>query len=171
MICDRRFQNIEFDNRVIFIASGSPYRKLESNDFLNIGMIKANKTFSSLVYDVKMIPDKAFEYVWNFGSLNTKSFEEYTKIMIAPLKITDSEVFLKLISFAYSFFTKKEGFEILGRSEEMAVVGVSEIVAQYSKLKAVFDKLVEEAARRRPKVVVVMDYPEFNLMLSKKLHG
>lgn len=66
---------------------------------------------------------------------------------------------------------EKEGFEILGRSEEMAVVGASEIIAQYSKLKIVFDRLVEEAARRRPKVVVVMDYPEFNLLLSKKLHG
>ncbi len=66
---------------------------------------------------------------------------------------------------------EKEGFEILGRSEEMAVVGISEIVAQYSKLKKVFDLLVAEAERRRPKVVVVMDYPEFNLMLSKKLHG
>ena len=66
---------------------------------------------------------------------------------------------------------EKEGFEILGRSEEMAVVGVSEIIAAYSKLKIVFDRLVEEAARRRPQVVVVMDYPEFNLMLAKKLHG
>lgn len=66
---------------------------------------------------------------------------------------------------------ESEGFEILGRSEEMAVVGMSEIIAQYSKLKKVFDLLVEQAARRRPKVVVVMDYPEFNLMLSKKLHG
>ncbi|MFN8789952.1 MAG: lipid-A-disaccharide synthase [Bdellovibrionales bacterium] len=61
------------------------------------------------------------------------------------------------------------GFERLGKSEEMAVVGASEIIAQYEKLKAVFDRLVEEAARRRPRVVVVMDYPEFNLMLSKKM--
>jgi lipid-A-disaccharide synthase len=66
---------------------------------------------------------------------------------------------------------EKEGFEILGRSEEMAVVGASEIIAQYSKLKEVFNRLVSEAERRRPKVVVVMDYPEFNLMLSKKLHA
>jgi lipid-A-disaccharide synthase len=66
---------------------------------------------------------------------------------------------------------EKEGFEILGRSEEMAVVGVSEIIAQYSKLREVFDRLVREAEKRRPRVVVVMDYPEFNLMLSKKLHA
>jgi lipid-A-disaccharide synthase len=64
-----------------------------------------------------------------------------------------------------------EGFERLGKAEEMAVVGASEIISQYSQLKAVFDRLVQEATLRRPKVVVVMDYPEFNLMLSKKLHA
>ncbi|MFN9065833.1 MAG: lipid-A-disaccharide synthase, partial [Bdellovibrionales bacterium] len=64
-----------------------------------------------------------------------------------------------------------EGFERLGRAEDMAVVGASEIISQYSQLKAVFDRLVLEASLRRPKVVVVMDYPEFNLMLSKKLHA
>lgn len=66
---------------------------------------------------------------------------------------------------------EKMGFERIGKAEEMAVVGASEIIAQYSNLKAVFDRLVEEAAKRRPQVVVVMDYPEFNLMLSKKLHA
>ena len=62
------------------------------------------------------------------------------------------------------------GFERLGKAEEMAVVGVAEVVSQYSFLKSVFDRLVEEAARRRPHVVVLMDYPEFNLRLAKKIH-
>lgn len=62
------------------------------------------------------------------------------------------------------------GFERFGKSEEMAVVGMSEIIAHYSDLKAVFNTLVEQAAIRKPKVAIVMDYPEFNLMLAKKLH-
>lgn len=66
---------------------------------------------------------------------------------------------------------EKLGFERLGKSEEMAVVGASEIISQFKHLKSVFDRLVEEAARRRPQVIIVMDYPEFNLMLSKKLHA
>jgi lipid-A-disaccharide synthase len=66
---------------------------------------------------------------------------------------------------------EKVGFERLGKAEEMAVVGASEIISQYSLLKSVFDRLVVEASIRRPQVVVVMDYPEFNLMLAKKLHG
>ena len=70
-----------------------------------------------------------------------------------------------------SLAMENEGFERLGKAEEMAVVGVTEIYAQYPLLKSVFDKLVEQAAIRRPQVVVVMDYPEFNLMLAKKLHA
>jgi lipid-A-disaccharide synthase len=63
------------------------------------------------------------------------------------------------------------GFERLGKSEEMAVVGAAEIINHFSLLKGVFDSLVAEATKRKPKVAVVMDYPEFNLMLSKKLHA
>lgn len=64
-----------------------------------------------------------------------------------------------------------EGFERFGKSEEMAVVGAAEIFAHFSHLKGVFNSLVEQARVRRPNVVVVMDYPEFNLYLSRKLHA
>jgi lipid-A-disaccharide synthase len=63
------------------------------------------------------------------------------------------------------------GFDRIGKAEEMAVVGVAEIFNAYSRLKKVFDELVVAAAARRPKVVILMDYPEFNLMLSKKMHA
>ncbi|MGZ3768071.1 MAG: lipid-A-disaccharide synthase, partial [Bdellovibrio sp.] len=62
------------------------------------------------------------------------------------------------------------GFERLGKSEEMAVVGLAEVVAHYSDLKSVFDRLVAEAEKRRPKVALVLDYPDFNLRLAEKLH-
>ncbi len=63
------------------------------------------------------------------------------------------------------------GFERLGKSEEMAIVGAAEIISHFGLLKSVFDGLVKAAAERKPKVAIVMDYPEFNLMLSKKLHA
>ncbi len=61
------------------------------------------------------------------------------------------------------------GFERLGKSEEMAVVGAAEIIEHYGKLKEVFNSLVEQAKIRKPKLAIVMDYPDFNLMLAKKL--
>ena len=63
------------------------------------------------------------------------------------------------------------GFQRLGRAEDMAVVGLAEIVSKYSDLKIVFNRLVEEAEKRRPQVAIVLDYPEFNLMLAKRLHA
>jgi lipid-A-disaccharide synthase len=61
------------------------------------------------------------------------------------------------------------GFERLGKSEEMAVVGAAEVIEHFSHLKGVFNRLVEEAEKRRPKLAIVLDYPDFNLMLAKKL--
>jgi lipid-A-disaccharide synthase len=66
---------------------------------------------------------------------------------------------------------EKLGFERIGKAEDMAVVGAAEIISAYSRLKKVFDDLVAAAAVRKPKVAIVMDYPEFNLMLAKKLHA
>lgn len=63
------------------------------------------------------------------------------------------------------------GFERFGKAEEMAVVGLAEGLRHYRFLRRIFDRLLEEAERRRPKVVVLLDYPEFNLMLAKRLHA
>ena len=61
------------------------------------------------------------------------------------------------------------GMRRLGKSEDMAVVGVAEVIAHYSELKAVFEKLVEEAIRIKPKFLLLLDYPDFNLKLAKTL--
>lgn len=61
------------------------------------------------------------------------------------------------------------GFERLGKSEEMAVMGLAEVLKHYSHIKSVFDKVVSEVERRKPAVAVLMDYPGFNLKLAEKL--
>jgi lipid-A-disaccharide synthase len=108
-----------------------------------------------------------------------------TEIMMIAAEASSAHYALKLIQHwknekkDFHFFgvgsndMEALGFERFGKSEEMAVVGIAEIVAHYSELKAIFNKLVDEAIKRRPKVVVLMDYPDFNLMLAKKLkaHG
>ena len=103
--------------------------------------------------------------------------------MIIAAEASSAHYALKLMQHwkasgkTYSFFgvgsdaMEAAGFERFGKSEEMAVVGAAEIVKHYAHLKAVFNKLVEQAASRRPQVVILMDYPEFNLMLAKKLHA
>lgn len=61
------------------------------------------------------------------------------------------------------------GFEIIGRSEELAVVGLQEVIAHWSDIKKAFHGLVAAAEKRRPKAALLLDYPDFNLRLAKKL--
>lgn len=105
------------------------------------------------------------------------------QVMIIAAEASSAHYALKLMQYwrehgkDYSYFgvgsdaMEDFGFERLGKSEEMAVVGAAEIFAHYSELKAIFNNLVQQASVRRPNVVILMDYPEFNLMLAKKLHA
>lgn len=61
------------------------------------------------------------------------------------------------------------GFERLGKAEEMALVGAAEIIEHYSDIKKVFNHIVEEVKKRKPKFALLLDYPEFNLRLAKEL--
>lgn len=65
---------------------------------------------------------------------------------------------------------EKLDFERFGKSEEMAVVGFKEVLAHYKDIKKVYNKLLEEVDRRKTKYALLLDYPEFNLKLSKDLH-
>lgn len=63
------------------------------------------------------------------------------------------------------------GFEPLADVSEISVVGLAEVARVWSRAKEMFDQLVEEAVRRRPKLAVLVDFPEFNLRLAKALHA
>lgn len=65
---------------------------------------------------------------------------------------------------------KNHGFRTLGRSEDMAVVGIQEVIKNYSDIKSVFYKILEEVDRIKPAVAVLLDYPEFNMKLAKELN-
>lgn len=61
------------------------------------------------------------------------------------------------------------GFRRFGNSEDMAIVGLVEVIKHYSELRHVFESLVSEVKSKKPKFVLLMDYPGFNLRLAKKL--
>ena len=50
-----------------------------------------------------------------------------------------------------------------------AVVGIVEVLKNYSKFKGFFDRLLEVAFERRPDYVILIDYPGFNLRFAKAL--
>lgn len=61
------------------------------------------------------------------------------------------------------------GFKIIARSEDLAVVGLQEIIANWSVIKKAFHDLVDAAQAEKPDLVLLMDYPEFNLRFAKKM--
>lgn len=64
---------------------------------------------------------------------------------------------------------EKLGFECLGRSEDLAVVGLFEVVKHFPEIRRVFHALEEAAEKRKPKFALLLDYPDFNLRLAKQL--
>ncbi|MEQ1877827.1 MAG: lipid-A-disaccharide synthase [Bdellovibrionia bacterium] len=61
------------------------------------------------------------------------------------------------------------GFDILGRSEELAVFGLFEIWAHRKQIKAAFRDIEAAVRERKPDLVLLMDYPGFNFRIARKI--
>jgi len=61
---------------------------------------------------------------------------------------------------------RRAGVEILVDSADMAVVGLVEVLANYRFLKGVLDRMRRELRERRPDMLILVDYPDFNLRLA-----
>lgn len=66
---------------------------------------------------------------------------------------------------------EKLNFRCLGYAEDMAVMGFSEVIQHYSDIKNVFQSILNEVDQAKPLVAILLDYPGFNLRLSKELHA
>ena len=61
------------------------------------------------------------------------------------------------------------GFRRLGKSEEMAVVGLQEVIKHFPLIRNVYNSLLAECDREKPDFALLLDYPDFNLRLAKDL--
>jgi lipid-A-disaccharide synthase len=61
------------------------------------------------------------------------------------------------------------GVETLVDSQELAIMGAVEVARALPKFLRVFRRLRAAAQERKPDLVVLIDWPEFNLRLAKKL--
>ncbi len=62
-----------------------------------------------------------------------------------------------------------EGFDALADSREIAVVGIAEVARILRSAKRIFDALLERAEAKRPDAAILIDAPDFNLRLARKL--
>ncbi len=62
------------------------------------------------------------------------------------------------------------GCDLLVDAHEVAVVGLFEVVKHLPAIRKRFKQLVAEAERRKPDAAILIDFPDFNLRLARKLH-
>ncbi|MEK6301715.1 MAG: lipid-A-disaccharide synthase [Acidobacteriota bacterium] len=62
------------------------------------------------------------------------------------------------------------GVETLVDAREVGIIGVPEIARAIGKLYRAYRTLLDAARARRPSAVVLIDWPDFNMRLAKKLH-
>lgn len=62
-----------------------------------------------------------------------------------------------------------EGAQLVAHVSDLAVVGLLEVVRHLWRLRAVFRSVLAEVDRRRPRLAVLVDYPDFNLRLAREL--
>lgn len=63
------------------------------------------------------------------------------------------------------------GVELVERISPAAVVGFWEAFKSLARHRRIFRSLLRELDRRRPRAVILVDYPGFNLRLARAVHG
>lgn len=61
------------------------------------------------------------------------------------------------------------GVETLVDAREVSLIGILEVATGLPRVFRAFKSLVEDVDRRKPKLAVLIDFPDFNLRLAKKL--
>ena len=64
---------------------------------------------------------------------------------------------------------EKEGAHLVYPLVEHAVVGVVEVLKNYSTFKQIFKNTIEWIIKYKPKTILLVDYPGFNLRLAREL--
>jgi lipid A disaccharide synthetase len=62
------------------------------------------------------------------------------------------------------------GVDILVDAREVAIIGVLEIARAMGRLYRAYRTLLNAAHTRRPSAIVLIDWPDFNMKLARKLH-
>lgn len=61
------------------------------------------------------------------------------------------------------------GLETVASAEDISVAGLTEVLLAIPRIFGILGRLAQLAAERRPKVAVLIDLPDFNLRLAKRL--
>jgi lipid-A-disaccharide synthase len=62
----------------------------------------------------------------------------------------------------------RNGMKVLHDAREMGIVGLFNVIRHLRMFRRIFDDLIATIASERPDVVVLVDYPDFNLRVARK---
>ena len=62
------------------------------------------------------------------------------------------------------------GLDCIASTDELSHMGLIEVLRELPRIRRIMRRLVDEAARRRPRLAVLVDSPDFNLRLAARLH-
>lgn len=65
---------------------------------------------------------------------------------------------------------RRAGVETLVDARDVAIIGIPEIIRALRKLYGAFRTLIGAARQRKPDAIVLIDWPDFNMRIAKKLH-
>ena len=65
---------------------------------------------------------------------------------------------------------RQAGCDLVVNANQIAVVGLAEVVEHLPRIFPLFHKVVAEAECRRPDAAVLIDFPDFNFRLARELH-
>jgi lipid-A-disaccharide synthase len=64
---------------------------------------------------------------------------------------------------------RRAGVETVVDAHQLSLAGITEVISGLLRAYRAFQALLAEAARRRPQLAVLIDFPDFNLRLAKRL--
>jgi len=94
------------------------------------------------------------------------SAEKYGAMVVKEFKDNNSK---------FNFFgiggkeLKSIGTDIIYDSKKLSIVGIVEVLSSIIRLKKLMDFIISEIKLRNCRIAILIDYPDFNLRLAKKL--
>lgn len=64
---------------------------------------------------------------------------------------------------------KHEGAELLYHINQMSLIGLTEVIKHIPFVYKVLDRITQFAEERKPQIVILIDYPGFNIRLGRRL--
>src|SRR3954464_7881099 len=64
---------------------------------------------------------------------------------------------------------EREGVELVHGAHEISVMGITEVLPKIPRILEVLGDLASAAAKRKPVAALLVDVPDFNLRLAKRL--